>query len=79
MSLAIFEIDYSLKDAEVFKAAPKDFPQYVVAENVFEAVKRAKEFEDDNLTLLKCNLVVNPSKVAVQKKAKGLQPTKETE
>lgn len=76
----IFEIDYSLKDVEKFKAAPKELPSIVVADNVAEAVKRAKDWEDDNCTLLKCDLLKYPAvhKIAVQKKYKGIEPVKET-
>lgn len=72
---AIYEIDYSVKDTEKWKATPKPLPQYVVAESVAEAVKKAEEFEDDNLTLLKCNML-HSANVAVAKKFKGLEPQK---
>lgn len=78
MKLLVFEVDYSLKDVEKFKASGTPLPQLVVAESVVEAVKRAKEFEDDNATLLKCDIKVAPSNVAIQKKTKGMEPAKET-
>jgi hypothetical protein len=76
-SLAVYEVDYSVKDMDKFKADPH-VPTTVVAENITEAVKRAKEFENDNISLLKCNLVGSPTRVAIQKKVKGLEPKKET-
>jgi hypothetical protein len=75
MSL-VFEVDYSIKDAVKWKAAPKLIPQYVVADSIADAVKRATEFEDDNLTLLKCNLALQ-GQVAMPKKYKGIEPQKE--
>lgn len=76
--IGVYEIDYTLKDVEAFKASGKEVPTLVVAESVSEAVKKAKEFEDENTVLLKCNLLVNPGKVAIQKKLKGLEPVRET-
>jgi len=67
----VYEVDYSLKDAEAFKAAPKEVPSFVLAPNLAEAVKTAQAFEDDNLTLLKCNLDFS-GKFAISKKAKGV-------
>jgi hypothetical protein len=75
--MPLYEVDYTFKDAEKWKTNPKDVPAHVVADTVVEAVKKAVEFEDDNLTLLKCNLVPS-GKVAVAKKFKGLEPKKET-
>jgi hypothetical protein len=74
--LAVFEVDYSIKDVDAFKAAPPELPQYVIAENVGEAVKRASDFETDNVTLLKCNLTTTIGKIAIQKKTKGVEPIK---
>lgn len=54
----VFEVDYLIKDAEKYKSEPHDLPQYVVALNIADAVKFAQAFEDTNLTLLKCNLLV---------------------
>lgn len=72
----VFEVDYTVKDQEKWKESPKTVPQYVVADSVAEAVKRAQDFEDDNLTLLKCNLLVQ-GRTAVPKKYKGVEPQKE--
>jgi hypothetical protein len=69
--LTVFEVDYALKDAEAFKASPKEVPSFVLATNLAEAVKTAQAFEDDNLTLLKCNLDFS-GKFAISKKAKGI-------
>lgn len=69
----VFEVDYAIKDMERWKATPKVIPKYVAADSLVEAVKRATDFEDDNLTLLKCDLVANGN-VALPKKYKGVQP-----
>ena len=74
--MGVFEVDYTVKDQEAWKANPKPVPQFVVADSVSEAVKRAQDFEDGNLALLKCNLVYQ-GKVAVPKKYKGVEPQKE--
>lgn len=78
MKLGFFDVDYSLKDVEKYKASGVPLPRFVVAETVVEAVKRAKEFENENATLLKCNLMVDMGNVAIQKKVKGMEPVKET-
>ena len=69
--LTVFTVDFSLKDAEAFKANPKDVPTHILATNIAEAVKTAQAFEDDNITLLKCDYGTT-GKFAVAKKAKGI-------
>jgi hypothetical protein len=69
----VFEVDYLIKDNDKWKSFPKPIPKYVAADTIVEAVKRAQDFEDDNLTLLKCDLVANGN-VALPKKYKGVQP-----
>lgn len=75
--MAIFEVDYSIKDVDKFKNLNKQVPRWVVADSISEALKRAKDFEDDNTSVLKCDLHLNNGTIAIQKKFKGLEPTKE--
>ena len=71
----IFELDYAFKDKEAWVANPKELPTYVVAETVEAALGRAKDWEDDNLTVHKVNMVLTGN-VAIQKALKGLTTTK---
>lgn len=74
--MPVFEVDYTIKDQEKWKANATVVPAHVIADSVAEAVKRAQDFEDDNLTLIKCNLV-HAGNVALAKKFKGVEQTKE--
>lgn len=71
----IFELDYAFKDKDKWVAHPKELPTYVIAENVEMALQRAKDWEDDNLTVHKVNMILSGN-VAIQKALKGLTGNK---
>lgn len=75
----IFYVDYAVKDSEKFKVRNKPLPKYVVADSVAEAVKCAETFEDDNLSLLRCDAYAENGNVAIAKKFKGVKAEKEVE
>lgn len=68
----LFKIDYSIGNVEKFKTQGKPLPTYVVANGLEEAVKKAKEYEDENVTLFRCDLHMNDGHIVVAKKFKGI-------
>lgn len=72
---AVYEVDYTVKDNEKWKNEPKDIPTIVVADSIQDAVAKASEFNDDNITLYKCNILYT-GKVALPSNFSGLSSQK---
>jgi len=75
----LYKIDYSIKDLGKFDAKTTRLPKYVLAEDFYAAIKTAKKFETDNLTLMDCALYLGDGSVAVARGFKGFEaPSKDT-
>lgn len=73
--MKIFSVDYDVLDAEKYKANPKQVPRFVLSDDFMSAVITAKEYEDDNLKLSKCDFFAIGN-VAVASPAASPAPTK---
>lgn len=75
----IYKVNYKIKEVEKFDKNNSGVPSYVVAEDFYSALKTAKKFETDNLSLLECTIHVNGEDVAIATGYRGFKPSSKDE
>lgn len=74
----IYSVDYLLKNKEAFEAEKRPLPALIVCDGFEAALKAAKKFESDNVTLFEVKPHVTHDAIIVARGYKGLATEKET-
>lgn len=75
----IYRVDYLVKDKVKFNAAVTPVPTYVVADDFDGALKQARKFENDNVSLYECAIQLGNGSVTIARGFKGLSASKAEE